>query len=125
MPPEHWKNEPEEHDFPSALSYLSLVCEEGLAEKTVERLRGATIATYEAKDLLRASRLPLLKKSNLHVVSDLAKIREGGKLSPVLLVRGSVLDGVPLTIADGYHRICTSYHLNENAKIPCRIVDWL
>ena len=25
--------------------------------------------------------------------------------------------------ADGYHRICASYHLNEDAEIPCRIVD--
>jgi hypothetical protein len=28
---------------------------------------------------------------------------------------------VPLTIADGFHRICASYHLDEDADIPCRI----
>ena len=28
-----------------------------------------------------------------------------------------------LTIADGYHRICASYHLDENEDIPCRMVD--
>ena len=27
----------------------------------------------------------------------------------------------PLTVADGYHRICASYHLDEDADIPCRI----
>jgi len=49
-------------------------------------------------------------------------MREGS--SPVLLVRGRLgATEVPLTIADGYHRICASYHLNEDADIPCRIVD--
>jgi hypothetical protein len=41
----------------------------------------------------------------------------------VLLVRGAFGSGVPLTVADGYHRICASYHLDENADIPCRLVD--
>jgi hypothetical protein len=42
----------------------------------------------------------------------------------VLLVRGRLgAAEVPLTVADGYHRICASYHLNEDADIPCRIVD--
>jgi hypothetical protein len=26
-----------------------------------------------------------------------------------------------LQIADGYHRICASYHLDEDADIPCRM----
>jgi len=28
-----------------------------------------------------------------------------------------------LIVADGYHRICASYHLDEDADIPCRLVD--
>jgi hypothetical protein len=39
-------------------------------------------------------------------------------LSPVLLVSGD-----PLWIADGYHRICVSYHIDEKAEVPCRIVE--
>jgi hypothetical protein len=31
---------------------------------------------------------------------------------------------VALTVADGYHRICASYHLDEDTDIPCRIVDY-
>jgi hypothetical protein len=57
------------------------------------------------------------------VASDLAKVKQGNRLSPVLLVRGRLQQDTPLTIADGYHRICASYHLDENADIPCRIVD--
>jgi hypothetical protein len=30
---------------------------------------------------------------------------------------------LPLIVADGYHRICASYHLDENTDIPCRIAD--
>jgi hypothetical protein len=29
---------------------------------------------------------------------------------------------VPLHIADGYHRVCASYYLDEDTDIPCRIV---
>ena len=41
----------------------------------------------------------------------------------MLVVRGHLGAAVPLTVADGYHRICGSYHLDEDADIPCRIVD--
>jgi len=50
-------------------------------------------------------------------------VASGQRLSPVLLVRGQAKKGLPLLVADGYHRICASYHLNENADIPCRLVD--
>jgi hypothetical protein len=116
---EHWKNEPEEQDYPAAESYLSLLLDPAAAAKLVKALQKADqLAHYKAKDILRASRLPLLPEDNKHVASDLRKVAEGKKLSPVLLVRGE-----PLQIADGYHRVCASYHLNENADIPCRIVD--
>ena len=48
------------------------------------------MSTYEAKDLLRASRLPMLEQDNKHVASDLAKVKSGLKLSPILLVRGRI-----------------------------------
>lgn len=72
---------------------------------------------HMAKDILRASGLPLLAVDDPEVTKDLAKIQAGKKLSPVLLVRGE-----PLWVADGYHRICASYHLDENARIYCLIV---
>ena len=33
------------------------------------------------------------------------------------------MTGRLLQIADGYHRVCASYHLNEDTDIPCRLVD--
>jgi hypothetical protein len=62
-----------------------------------------------------------LPTDNPHVSSDLKKVKEGDKLSPVLLVRGSLNRSAPLQIADGHHRICASYHLDEDADIPCRM----
>jgi hypothetical protein len=43
---------------------------------------------------------------------------------PVMLVRGRVDRGMPLTVADGYHRICASHHIGEDADVPCRLVAW-
>ena len=115
---EHWKDEPEEHDFPAAADYLSLHWPEAQAAAIVDALRLAPTVSRKAKDLLRASGLPLLGPEDLAVRKDLEKVAAGRALSPVLLVRAT-----PLLIADGYHRICASYHLDENAEIRCRLVD--
>lgn len=123
MAHEHWKSAPEEHDFPAAEDYLTLLVTTEVATSLVQALRGADTEFRKAKDLLRSSGLPLLDTDNPHVASDLAKVKQGEHLSPVLLVRGDVRRGRPLTVADGYHRICASYHLDENADIPCRVVD--
>ena len=118
MTSEHWKDEPEEQDYPAARSYLSLLVDPGEAKKTAKALAdGPDAPSYKAKDLLRAAGLPLLPLDDPEVANDLAKVKAGTKLSPVLLVRGD-----PLWVADGYHRICASYHLDEDSDIPCRIV---
>ncbi|MDE3221826.1 MAG: hypothetical protein KGL79_00140, partial [Acidobacteriota bacterium] len=76
---------------------------------------------FAAKDLLRASNLELLERDNVHVRHDLDKVKSGRRLSPVLLVRGDATRGLPLVIADGYHRVCASYWINENTMIPTRL----
>jgi hypothetical protein len=119
----HWKEVPDPHDYPAAADYLSLVMPRNKAADLANALRATPIVHRKAKDLLRASNLPELPPDNVHVAKDLSKIKKGGLLSPVLLVRGRRGAGVPLTIADGYHRICASYHIDEDAVIPCRIVD--
>jgi hypothetical protein len=120
---EHWQKEPDAHDFPAAHDYLSLVLPEAETAALVDALRAADTVSRKAKDLLRASRLSLLARDDVHVAADLKKVSHGTRLSPVLLVRGRARDDVPLVVADGYHRICASYHLDENADIPCRLVD--
>jgi hypothetical protein len=123
MHSEHWQLEPEAHDYPAATTYLSLVCDPVDADAITRLFPGAPTVIYEAKDLLRASQLALLAKENAHVAKDLEKVRGGHKLSPVLLVRGKFMKGRALIVADGYHRVCASYWIDENAQIPCRLVD--
>ena len=119
----HWQREPEKHDFAAASDYLSLLFSDRETRELVKALRTADGADRKAKDLLRAARLPLEPADDPAVARDLAKVADGNKLSPVLLVRGRAGRDVPLTIADGYHRICASYHLSENEEVACRMVD--
>jgi len=119
-----WLNEPEGHDYDAAATYLSMLAEKDAVDKTVAALKSAAPAFQEAKDILRAAGLALLPENNAHVRSDLAKISDGKKLSPILLVRGSAVGGYALQIADGYHRVCASYLTDENTDIPCRLVSW-
>jgi hypothetical protein len=76
-----------------------------------------------AKDILRAARLALLPADDPEVARDLKNVAKGNALSPILLVRGDLGQGRDLQIADGYHRVCASYHLGEDTEIPCRLVD--
>ena len=79
-----WLAVPEDHDYPAASSYLSL-----------------------------------LGVSNSYVEKDRKKIPQGIPMSPLLPVRASSHDKV--IVADGYHRLCAVYAVNEDALIPCKI----
>jgi hypothetical protein len=115
-----WFDEPEEHNYPAAQSYLLLFFDEKTAAAHVEKLRRAPVCGFKAKDIFRASGLSLLGISNSHVDKDRKKIRDGRKLSPILLVRDP--GHSRLIVADGYHRLCAVYSLDEDAMIPCKIV---
>jgi hypothetical protein len=112
-----WLDEPEEHDFPVAMDYLELLMTPDEAEEVADGLRAAPTVKRKAKGILRASELPLLPKDNVHVAHDIKKVKDGKRLSPILLVHGR-----PLVIADGYHRVCAVYYLSEDLEIPCRLV---
>lgn len=124
---EHWLDDVEEHDYAAAQEYLSLLMPDGDAERLAQVLRSTAVPAgnirwFKAKDILRASGLPALPESNAHVNKDFRKVKDGEKLSPVLLLRGNTSVPRPLIIADGYHRVCASYLLDENAEIPARIL---
>ncbi len=115
-----WRKEPQVHDYPAALSYLTLLFEPKTAKALVKKLKRAPVGPFKAKDIFRASRLSLLGVSNLHVEVDKRKIEAGEGLSPLLLVRDR--DHGVVIIADGYHRLCAVYTRDEDAVIPCKIV---
>jgi hypothetical protein len=113
-----WLKDPEEHDFPAAIDYLELLFTTEESKAFTDQLRKAPTIVKKAKDILRASSLPLLPQDNIHVRQNLKKVKKGNKLSPILLVKKDN----KLIIADGYHRICATYYLSEDLQIPCRLV---
>ncbi len=115
-----WRSVPEDHDYPAAESYLSLLFGKKKVAELIARLRSAAVVQFKAKDIFRASGLSLLGVSNSHVEEDRGKIKKGIALSPLLLVRGKPKGRV--VIADGYHRLCAVHEVDEDALIPCKIV---
>jgi hypothetical protein len=65
-----WLTDPEDDDYPAAGSYLSLLYDDTAAAAYVDQLRKASLANFKAKDIFRASGLPLLGVSNSHVEHD-------------------------------------------------------
>ncbi len=118
-----WADRPTQADYRAALDYLSLVFPEESAAKLVAALRRSRTTERAAKDLLRASDLPLLDAKEAKVKADLKKLHKGKPLSPVLLIRGDIAHGPPLVIADGYHRICAVCYFDEDAPIACHIAS--
>jgi hypothetical protein len=115
-----WLTQPEEHDYPAAASYLELFWEPAKVRSLVAALRAAPMGSFKAKDIFRASGLSLLGVSNSHVEKNREKVALGKALSPLLLVRDGAHARV--IVADGYHRLCAVYGLDEDALIPCKIV---
>ena len=118
-----WLDEPAEKDYEAAAAYLTLVADEAAVKKIIAKLRQAPMSAGKAKDIMRASRLPLLPPTDPLVARDMAKARARKPLSPILLARGDFAKGLPLEIADGYHRACATYHFGDDSEIPYRLVD--
>lgn len=118
-----WKNRPDGKDFEAAQSYLSLIYSAADAKRLVRALRSVKTVERSAKDLLRASTLPLLPRDESHVAADLKRIGKAKPLSPVLLIRGDMATALPLIIADGYHRVCAVCYYDEDAPVSCRLTQ--
>ena len=118
-----WAKKGEAEDFDAAVKFLSLLYPDIKAKALVRSLRDSRLIEHAAKDLLRAAHLPLLPSDEEHVAEDLKRIQKAKALAPVLLVRGDIATGLPLIVADGYHRICAVCYFDESAPVPCRIAD--
>ena len=119
-PKPKWLPKVEEHDFAAAASYLALIFPRAQCKTFIAALRTTDVVQFKAKDIFRASQLSLLGISNSHVEKDRAQIAKGEALSPILLVRDDKSRKV--IVADGYHRLCAVYQVDEDALIPCKIV---
>ncbi|MEV4126598.1 hypothetical protein [Nocardia sp. NPDC049707] len=119
--PVTWKDLPDEHDYPAAADYLELLAAPDVVDAVIAHLRTAPIVHKKAKDILRAAGLELVSADNQYVRRDLVKINDRKSISPILLVRGDFRTGVPMVIADGYHRVCAVHWADENIAIPAKI----
>jgi hypothetical protein len=115
-----WHDKPQKRDYPAARSFLSLAREPRAARALVSKLRSTLVTEFAAKDIFRASELPLLGPGDSHVERYRRQIQSGEPLSPILLCRDVVRGKV--IIADGYHRLCAVYSFDEDAVVPCKIV---
>jgi len=118
----NWRSRPVATDLAAAARYLSLLNTPSQLKGLLSKLQRSKRTRHAAKDLLRASGLPLLARDESHVAADLKRVRKGKALSPVILICGDFTAGIPLTIADGYHRICAVCYFNEDAQVSCRVV---
>jgi hypothetical protein len=116
-----WLDEAEEKDYAAARSYLSLLVPSGDLERLITALKNAAPGRWRAKDILRATRLPLLSANQSEEVAEkLAKVRAKQPLSPILIV--VLRPDVVAQIADGYHRTCAAYLAHEDTLVPGRIM---
>ena len=112
-----WAKEVAGHDYAAAAAYLSLKLGEAAVAKAVRRLRGATLTTRRANDILRAAGLTPAALDDPGVLKDLIKVIEGQALSPVLVLSGKKGSD----IADGFHRVSLVYRLDPFAEVPLKI----
>ena len=115
-----WLTKPGDNDYLASLSYLGLIFGNKSAKKLVKALRKASMMSFKAKDIFRSTGLSLLGISNGHVEKNTKKLQAGIRLPPLLLVRDDRQRR--LIIADGYHRLCSAYLIDEDSDIPCKIV---
>ena len=118
-----WKDRPEKTDYQAALDYLSLEFTAATAKSFVAQARRARCIERIAKDLLRASHLPLLPAEEMHVAEDLKRIHKRKRISPIILVQGDLMKNRPCIIADGYHRLCAACHADEDAVVAMVLVS--
>jgi hypothetical protein len=115
-----WEKEAAEKNIKAADEYLHLRFSKSDADLAAEKFNKHKdrIENFKAKDILRASGLDLLPTTDEEVAEKLKKIKAGEPINPVLLVR----DKHKLYIADGYHRVCAAYHIDEASDVACILV---
>lgn len=112
-----WRGDVAGHDYGAAEAYLSLKLDKEAVQKTVKRLRKASLTKRRANDILRAAGLTAAPLDDPGVMKDLIKVIEAKPLSPVLVVSGK--NGAD--IADGYHRVSLVYRIDPYGEIPLKI----
>jgi len=114
-----WADAPTQDSLDKAKHYLTLLGINGVA------LADDVRWVYPAKDLLRAADKPALPQSNAGVAKWLKRIKAGETVPSVLLVPGDLLASLPLTIAEGYHRVSACYLIDEATPVVSYFLRWV
>jgi len=112
-----WADAPTQDDLIDAAEALTLVGIERVTLNQAPKL-------HPAKDLLRFAQLPALPQDNKGAAKWLKKIENGNEVPPVLLVRGKLAIGLPLVIAEGYHRVSACHLLDEKTPVFGFFLSW-
>ncbi len=113
-----WSREPDKKDYPAAERYLCLIFAPEEAAEITARLHKAPVTRQVARDVLRAAVSSMIGISDSDEERD--KILAGEKVSPLLLVSHEATGGV--IVADGFHRLCTIFRIDQMSMVPCKIV---
>ena len=114
-----WLAELAENDYSAAEAYLQLMTDKKKAHSLTKKLKRTRLSEYFAKDILRASETPMAEVQAFDWVKQNNEINAGTPLSPILLVRD--VSGRRLIVADGFHRLCAVFAVDQEALIPCKL----
>lgn len=112
-----WLERPAEKDFKAAETFLQLLYGPKKARGYSKNLAKANLAKYAARDLLRASETPVAEVQAFDWAKQRSEITAGTPMSPILLIRQE--NGGHLIVADGFHRLCAVFSIDQDALIPC------
>ena len=114
-----WLDDAVDDDYTAAAHYLSLHDSQKNVDALVADLRAAGITEFKAVDLLRAAQLIAPEADDRPTREQIEKIKNGERISPVLLTRVPALKKV--IIADGFHRVCAAYRLDPDVILHCKL----
>ena len=104
-----WETSADKDNARDASEFLGMYKKKKNADRIIDDLIAGDLTTFKAKDILRAACLPPQPLDNAHVQVAMQLIAAGIPLTPVYLLRGKLKGGVPVIIADGYHRISAAF----------------
>jgi hypothetical protein len=113
-------------DFTGATNYLTLCFPSDVVDALIAKLKTGKVTQARANDILRASRLHPVDDSDPGVKKEIGNIKDEVTLPPVFLIQGDLFRGIPLIVADGYHRVSACYLRDPDAMVSCvlAVVDW-
>ena len=114
-----WLDKPADKDVKAAESFLQLLYGPKKARRYSKSLEIADLEKYPARDLLRASETPIAEVQAFDWLKQRKEIAAGTAMSPILLIRQE--NGGHLIIADGFHRLCAVFSIDQDAPVPCFI----